>query len=426
MQTGGFGNLLGSKPAGTTPSLFSGTNPLNTQSQTTPFGNTQTTAQPSLFGPKPAALIPGQSISSQPGLFGSTLGTATTVPASQPSLTASIAEPIGENLPIFALLPPGPRSIVLGQSQQKKKHNYFVDVPIHSILPRRWDYTPAKSQLRGSDSRTGSGADLTFGSMIGKKNALSLNGSLRPDDTPVGSRNPVLGSGDQSIKKIILDKMEPPDLFNKSGSSDSLRRGKIIYSPDASVAVRKHLAAGPLSSVAPQLGSSTITPRTINKFTADPAQNTGDTSDLREGDYYIKPDIPTLQKMKFDELASFKGLVVGRMHHGEIQFLEAVDLTSVPVVKIPGDVVQFDNKECFAYHDTSSVQKPSPGSGLNVRARVILEGCWAIDKATREPVKDPSDPIVIKHLKHLKAAKGTYFEDFDVDSGKWTFIVDHL
>ena len=114
------------------------------------------------------------------------------------------------------------------------------------------------------------------------------------------------------------------------------------------------------------------------------------------------------------------------MHHGEIQFLEAVDLTSVPVVKIPGDVVQFDNKECFAYHDTSSVQKPSPGSGLNVRARVILEGCWAIDKATREPVKDPSDPIVIKHLKHLKAAKGTYFEDFDVDSGKWTFIVDHL
>jgi len=99
-----------------------------------------------------------------------------------------------------------------------------------------------KSQLYGSYSRTGSGADLIFSSMIGRKNTLSLNGSLRSNNIPVGSCNPVLDSGNQSIKKIILDKMEPPDLFNKSRSSDSLHHRKIIYSPDASIVVWKHLA----------------------------------------------------------------------------------------------------------------------------------------------------------------------------------------
>jgi len=407
MQTGGF-NPLGSKPAGMTPPLLSGTNPTT---QTNPFGTIQTTnTQPGLFGSKPAASMPGQSIAGQPGLFGSLLGTTAIAPTSQPSLTASIAEPIGENLPIFALLPPGPRSVVLDQPQQKK--NFFVDRPTRSVLPRPLNYTPSRSDFYGPRfSRTELDTDLSSSLLTGKPNALSLNDSSEPD---ARIDHPALGSGSgPSIKKIILNKkIEPCDLFSKSGSSDSLHYGRITFSPAASLA-----AVGPLSP-------STNPSRSSNKLTADPTQNTDNTKQLQKGDYYIKPDIVTLKNMEYPALSSFKGLVVGRVGYGEIQFLEAVNLTSIPSVdNLAGDIIQFNDKECLVYDDTASVSKAPPGSGLNVRARVTLERCWATDKATREPIKDPSNPVAIKHLKHLKAMKGASFESFDMESGKWTFII---
>jgi hypothetical protein len=34
------------------------------------------------------------------------------------------------------------------------------------------------------------------------------------------------------------------------------------------------------------------------------------------------------------------------------------------------------------------MDKPPPGSGLNVKAKLSLEGCWAVDKATRESITD--------------------------------------
>jgi len=407
MQTGGF-NPLGSKPAGMTPPLLSGTNPTT---QTNPFGTIQTTnTQPGLFGSKPAASMPGQSIAGQPGLFGSLLGTTAIAPTSQPSLTASIAEPIGENLPIFALLPPGPRSVVLDQPQQKK--NFFVDRPTRSVLPRPLNYTPSRSDFYGPRfSRTELDTDLSSSLLTGKPNALSLNDSSEPD---ARIDHPALGSGSgPSIKKIIFNKkIEPCDLFSKSGSSDSLHYGRITFSPAASLA-----AVGPLSP-------STNPSRSSNRLTADPTQNTDNTKQLQKGDYYIKPDIVTLKNMEYPALSSFKGLVVGRVGYGEIQFLEAVNLTSIPSVdNLAGDIIQFNDKECLVYDDTASVSKAPPGSGLNVRARVTLERCWATDKATREPIKDPSNPVAIKHLKHLKAMKGASFESFDMESGKWTFII---
>jgi len=411
MQTGGF-NPLGSKPAGMIPPLLSGTNPTTIQTQTNPFGTIQTTnTQPSLFGLKPAASMPGQSIAGQPGLFGSLLGTAATAPASQPSLTASIAEPVGENLPIFALLPPGPRSVVLDHPQQKKK-NFFVDRPTRSVLPRPLDYTPSRSDFYGPRfSRTELDTDLSSNLLTGKPDALSLNGSSEPN---AHSDNPTLGSrSSPNIKKIILNKkIEPCDLFNKSGSSDALRYNKIIFSPAAAREV--------VGSFSPLTNPS----RSSNKFTTDP---TDDTKQLQKGDYYIKPDIATLKKMEFPDLSSFEGLVVGRVGYGEIHFLEAVNLTSIPSVdNLAGDIIQFNDKECLVYDDTASVSKAPPGSGLNVRARVTLERCWATDKATREPIKDPSNPIAIKHLKHLKTTKGASFEGFDMESGKWTFIIENF
>jgi len=118
---------------------------------------------------------------------------------------------------------------------------------------------------------------------------------------------------------------------------------------------------------------------------------------------------------------------VGRVGYGEIQFLEPVDLTGLPKLgALLGELVRFDDKECSVYPDGDEADKPAPGTGLNVKARIILLQCWATDKATREPIKDEQAPAAVKHLKRLRSMKETHFEGFDVKEGKWTFTVDHF
>lgn len=418
-----------------------------------------------MFGKPAAPLVSSSNSTGQGGGFNSFVPTASfnasaNTSGAQGSLTASISQPIGANLPIFSMLPPGPRAVNLDQSQPKKKAGFFVDIPTRSPVPRvQLGYTPANSKLRGfgssnSSSSLGGGggnpfAGLSFSS--GKPNALSLSRAV-DNKTPVGpdaflgrSSSPSLGSGGRhSVKKLILDKkVEPSDLFNKSGSSPGALRGggKVTFSPALSVAAREKeavaSAASPLNRPSESPTPTTRNQRTSpNRFTAQnnqsilqlqPPDDNSAPSALQEGDYWVKPDLPTLILAGFDQLSSFKNLVVGRIGYGEIHFLEPVDLTGLPKLgALLGEVVRFDDKECSVYPDCDEVDKPPPGSGLNVRAKVTLVRCWAVDKATREPIKDATLPIAIKHLKRLKNMKDTHFESFDISEGKWTFIVDHF
>jgi nuclear pore complex protein Nup98-Nup96 len=258
-----------------------------------------------------------------------------------------------------------------------------------------------------------------------------------PGDSFIRSSSPSLGSGTrQSIKKVVLDKkIDPAQIFAKSGSPGLLKGGKVTFSPALSVAVREKDA---IAAALPPPHSLTPIPtpphpqRTPNKFTAnlsrDSSQADGaDTDALDEGDYYVKPSLPTLKKLGYDELSSFKGLVVGRVGYGEIEFQEPVDLTGLPKLSaLLGEVIRFEDKECSVYPDSEEVDKPPPGSGLNTKAKIALVRCWAVDKATREPIKDASHPAATKHLKRLQNMKDTHFEDFDIEEGKWTFTVDRF
>jgi len=148
---------------------------------------------------------------------------------------------------------------------------------------------------------------------------------------------------------------------------------------------------------------------------------------LKEGDYWSKPDMSVLALWGHNELMAIENLVVGRVGYGQITFLEPVDLTGSGSVKqLFGDLVRFEDKECSVYPDLDDVDKPPPSSGLNVRAKIELIGCWALDKSTREPIKDETHPQAIKHVKRLKNMKGTKFESLDIKEGKWTFSVDHF
>ena len=141
----------------------------------------------------------------------------------------------------------------------------------------------------------------------------------------------------------------------------------------------------------------------------------------------MKPDLASLKKLGYDELSAFKGLVVGRVGYGQIEFMEPVDLTGLSKLgALLGEVIHFEDKECSVYPDSEDADKPLPGSGLNVKAKLTLERCWAVDKGTREPIKDASHSTVAKHLKRLKNMKDTHFQDFDMETGEWTFTVDHF
>ncbi|KAI0677639.1 nucleoporin autopeptidase-domain-containing protein [Trametes maxima] len=473
---GGFGSTnttLGQPPQNqpTAGSLFGST--LGQQPQTQQ--NTGAFGGGGLFGVKPAAPTLGMSTSTgqQQGglgssLFGnSTLGTsnatmgASTLGQSQAPLTTSIAQPVAAPLPIFSMLPPGPRAVTLDQ-QPKKKPGYFVDVPTRSPVPQlQLRYAPAGTKLRGFGSTSappGASSSTLGGSLLyssGKPNALSLskastNKSLLGPDAFLtnGAPSPTLGSGGrQSVKKLTLDKrVEAADLFSKSSSGPS-------FSPALSLAAREKQAAAAsasnslvrLDSPSPA-GRNESPKKTSNRFaaqstseilgtpskvppapSASPAKGPQDPSELQEGDYWVKPDLDALKRMGHDELMSFSGLTVGRVGYGQITFLEPVDLTGLPrLSSLLGEIVRFDDKECSVYPEADDAEKPPPGTGLNVKARIELVRCWALDKATREPIKDASHPAAQRHLKRLRNMKETRFEGFDLEEGKWTFTVDHF
>ncbi|KAG6840643.1 hypothetical protein C0991_005366 [Blastosporella zonata] len=459
-QTSTFGGF-GAKPVQPAGSLFGGGFGQSTtanQPTTSIFGNTlggqqqqnnQSTFGGGLFG-KPAPALGTSMSTGGSNLFGSANQTgglfnaSAAAPGAQGTLTASISEPIGSDLPIFNILPPGPRLLDLETSQQKKKPGFFVDIPTRSPMPKV-GYTPANSRLRGFGSTFASPAPSapSYASSLlltsSKSNPLSLSrvgdaNSSSFDAFLLGrSSSPALGSGNkQSVKKVILDKkIEPTELFSKSGGSPGLRGGKVVFSPALSAASREKDVQAALNPT--HLESPTPAPRpqrTPNRFTAQsqqPVEEDAQGRELEEGDYYVKPDLATLKQTGYDELSSFKDLIIGRVGFGEIHFLEPVDLTGLPKLgALLGEVVRFDEKECSVYPESDDVDKPPPGSGLNVAARLSLLNCWAVDKSTREPITDETHPSAAKHLRRLKKIPNTHFESFDIAEGKWTFKVDHF
>ncbi|KAF7332569.1 Peptidase S59 domain-containing protein [Mycena kentingensis (nom. inval.)] len=453
------GSLFGAKPA--TTGLFGAPTAANTAAPTTGlFGNTAQTQPTSTFGSgtslfgnnnaaKPPAL--GQSNSMGTSLFGggafgtnntntngtSLFGNSMGMNNSQQQqqqqgmLTASIAQPLATDL--FSMLPANPNAMSL-QESTKKKVPFFVDVPMRAPVPRvGLSYSPASSKLRGfggsSSTMTVMSVHNSPGNPFHQGNlAASAIGQSRPGvlslsrvDSPdalLRSSTPTLGSGARnSVKKLILDKkVEPGELFNKTTS----RRGeKEAQAQAAASQAGKGVAPRPMDSPSPAAARG-------NRFAAEEEPRDGDENG-EEGAYWVKPDLASLRQAGYAKLSAFPDLVVGRVGYGQIHFLEPVDLTGLAKLgALLGGVVRFEDKECSVYPDSDEVEKPPPGQGLNVRARLTLVRCWAVDKATREPIKDVSHPAAVKHLKRLKAMKETTFESFDLAKGEWVFTVEHF
>jgi len=226
-----------------------------------------------------------------------------------------------------------------------------------------------------------------------------------------------------SFKKLVLDKkVDAADLLKRSGASPSPKRP--AFNASLAIAAReKETAALPTSSSARMHPPNE---RGITHALLD-SQAPDESPIPQEGDYCAEPSISTLSKLGYEELAEVKGLIVKRIGFGEIRFLEPVDLTTLTKLSdLLGEQVRFDEMECSVYPDSDGVDKPPPGNGLNVHARIVLLHCWTLDKATRQPIKDDKHPSAVKHLRRLKNMKDTTFENFDFVEGKWIFTVDHF
>ena len=162
-----------------------------------------------------------------------------------------------------------------------------------------------------------------------------------------------------------------------------------------------------------------------------------------EGEYYMEPSLGELRSLPFEELAAVKDFSVGRVGIGRVVFRESVDLTDVPDLSdISGGIVQLRAKEIFVYPQEEDLESDTPldglrtgyvpvpkapqGTALNMPARVSLERCWPLDRATREPLTDEANPRVKQHINRLKNKAETAFVSYEPKSGTWTFDVAHF
>lgn len=411
-QTGLFGNAFGQSASQPTNNAFGGGTGIFGRSSAPAVGVAPSSTQP-LGG----------------SMLGSTLGTSAlggSVTSSQ-GLQASIAQPIATNLPIFSLLP-SPNGSTL-ETSTKKKVNLFDSV--RAPTSRSIAYQPVQTRLRGYTSTASSPSSnngLTLSLTTGKPNALSLTLTGSPGNVTNGSEpfgtSLLKADSRASFKKLVLDKkVDAADLLKRSGASPGPKRP--AFNASLAIAAReKEAAALPTSSPARTLPSN----KRGTAFATPDSQAPDESPTIpQEGDYSVEPNISTLSKLGYEELAMVKGLVVKRIGYGEIRFSEPVDLTTLTKLSdLLGEQVRFDEMECSVYPDSDGVDKPPPGTGLNVRARIALLHCWPLDKATRQPIKDEKHPAAVKHIKRLKNMRDTIFESFDFAEGKWTFTVEHF
>ena len=158
--------------------------------------------------------------------------------------------------------------------------------------------------------------------------------------------------------------------------------------------------------------------------TSAPVQEKRSHEDQGVGDYWMIPPIEELKKMPREQLKHLRDFQVGRHGCGFVHFLAPVDLTTVNIDTIPGEIILIKTRTCAVYPDESLT--PEMGKGLNVPSRITLENSWPRGRGGRHHVYDTSGPRLQKHLVRLQRIQDTNFESYDANTGVWIFTVEHF
>jgi nuclear pore complex protein Nup98-Nup96 len=142
------------------------------------------------------------------------------------------------------------------------------------------------------------------------------------------------------------------------------------------------------------------------------------------GEYTMDPSIEQLRAMNRQQRSAVSNFTVQREGAGQIVF-SLVDLNTVPIEQICGQIVELSTRQATVYGDKSPVRTPPQGEGLNVRSTITLENSWPRQKGGRLKVPDRKSVQFEKHIRILKSCKDTKFVNYDEASGRWTFEVEH-
>lgn len=123
------------------------------------------------------------------------------------------------------------------------------------------------------------------------------------------------------------------------------------------------------------------------------------------------------------QLKNMSPFVVGRVGVARIEFGK-VDLTTVPLEQILGNIVRLDMRSATVYENGAST--PPQGKGLNVPSRITLENSWPRSNGGLLSVSERKGPRFDKHIERLRRVANTKFLDYNAETGEWTFTVEHF
>lgn len=157
-----------------------------------------------------------------------------------------------------------------------------------------------------------------------------------------------------------------------------------------------------------------------NTATPEAHNNTG--LDNTPGDYWMVPSKEELHNMNRMQRQRIDGFTIGRANVGFIKFKIPVDISGVEIDELSGDVIQLEPRSATVYPNPA--KKPPVGKGLNVPARISLEQSWP--RAGRDKPAGNDPKRFKKHVERLKRIPDTTFEEYDPETGVWTFSVEHF
>ncbi|KAL9020884.1 MAG: hypothetical protein Q9185_001847 [Variospora sp. 1 TL-2023] len=218
-----------------------------------------------------------------------------------------------------------------------------------------------------------------------------------------------------------------------NGSGDNSRESSKSQNPEqapATPAQPNGLLTGPQSNgVAAQPEMEEIRGNELAVISEDgnhdnqPVENNRKAAQIPErdpqpGNYYMVPSHEEIVRMSSDQKKRVHDFRVGRENCGYVVFDQPVDLTTVPLDQIFGEIAQIELRSVTVYPDAK--HKPARGKGLNVPSTIYLANSWPRNRF------DKSGPRFQKHVQRLERVQGTEFVRYEKDTGTWVFRVQHF
>ncbi|KAI1814913.1 hypothetical protein GGS20DRAFT_597643 [Poronia punctata] len=142
------------------------------------------------------------------------------------------------------------------------------------------------------------------------------------------------------------------------------------------------------------------------------------THDGQPGDYWMSPSKEEIEGLNRVQRQKVMDFTVGRDNVGYVKFKVPVDLTTIDLDNIYDGIVILAPRSATVY--PSPVKKPPVGKGLNVPALISLQNAWPRASRTGKPTS------ITKHVERLKKIVDTKFENYDPETGEWSFSVEHF